>query len=371
MSFGRPWRSPLRALAEACVQQPLRLPVPDDAAGFAARKGPWRMALRTARHHLLLRCSGQLPTLRQCIKPGWSRVLWIHEGMPQIGDALMDLAPRSLLAERGMQVDLFASEHIATLFERDAWFAHSLHRPDDVRVENYDVAIVLSHDHKARVSKRARVATLPWVSLQGFYGGPDFHRARFVTQRLADLLSQRLAPEEFAWHSAQKLRVKPEAADWAAHVQAAPGGVALVLGGVWPARTYRHWVEILSALYTYGMRSFVLIGSANGRAMADQLAAHCAADMTLADFVGRTTLPQAHALLAQSAAVVCTDGGLMHLALTTTTPVVALFNTEISPEWRFPVHVQGIGLRSPGHEVSEIAPELIAEATAMLLGVPK
>ena len=370
MSLGRPWQSPLCALAEACVQQPLRLPVPDSAADFAARKGRWRMAFRTARCGILLRSSGQLPTLRQAFERDWSRVLWIHEGMPQIGDALMDLAPRSLLAEQGMQVDLFASEHIARLFERDAWFAHSLHRSEDVHIENYDVSIVLSHDHKARVLKRACVAPLPWVSLQGFYGGPDFHRARFVTQRLSDLLGQSLAPEEFARHSAQKLLVRSEAAAWAGQAWQAPGGVALVLGGVWPARTYRRWAQIVSALRARGVRSFALLGGANGRAMADELVARCEPDVELADFVGRTSLPQAHALLARSAAVVCTDGGLMHVALTTTSPVVALFNAEIDPGWRLPMRMHGIALQSSGQEVSDIAPDFIAEATAKLIRVP-
>src|SRR5262249_15204214 len=88
------------ALAQACVQQPTR-GIPADDGPFRARKGLWKLAVRTGRRQLLLASSGQLPLLRQRIDPAWRRLLWVHEGMPQIGDALMDLAPRSLLVEHG------------------------------------------------------------------------------------------------------------------------------------------------------------------------------------------------------------------------------------------------------------------------------
>ena len=217
------------ALAQACVQQPLSRPVPADDAAFRARKGTLKLAMRTARRQLLLGLSGQWPLQHPRIAPAWRRALWVHEGMPQLGDAMMDLAPRSLLAEHGIAVDLFAAPHIAALFAGDPWFQRTLCRADELHAENYDFVIALSHDRKSWRLKRERLAGLPWVSLHGFYGGPDFHRARFATLRLGDLLGLTLDDEALASHAAQKLRLGDAPARWAAeHVGTLPS-VALAL----------------------------------------------------------------------------------------------------------------------------------------------
>lgn len=362
------WRealtAPLRALADACVRQPLSVPVPADDAAFAARKGTLRLAMRTARRAVLLRLSGQRRHLKTYLAPAAHRLLWIHEGMPQIGDALMDLAPRSLLVEQGFILDLFAAPHIASLFEGDAYFARVLCAPDAVRADDYDAVIVLSHDRKALRLKRARLAALPWVSLHGWYGGPDFHRARFATRRLADLLGLTPAAADFARHSAQKLLLPADLADpvdGAAHDR-----IALALGGVWPARTYHRWAELVSLMSMRGQRRFVLVGGANGRELADALIARFGAELDLQDGVGRASLREAQALFARAAVVVVADGGLMHLALTTSTPVVALFNSAIRPEWRLPTVLNGIALQSAGAAVDDIAAESIANAVERL-----
>jgi len=352
-----------RSLARASVRQPLRVPVPADDEAFAARKGAARLALRTARRALLLRISGQQRHLQTRLAQSWRRLLWIHEGMPQIGDALMDLAPRSLLTESGFQVDLFAAPHIAQLFAGDAWFGRVISDPADLQADRYDAAIVLSHDHKAMRLKRDRLAALPWVSLQGFYGGPDFHRARFATQRLCDLLDLTLAPEVFARHSAQKLSPSPSQLGLAA-----AGCVALVLGGVWPERTYTRWWELVEALRAQGSDRLLLLGAANGREMADRILARGQGLLEMHDHVGRTSLREAQGLIARSALVVCADGGLMHLALTTPAPVVALFGAAIRPEWRLPIGRSGNALQSEVREVDGVSPQRVAEAVRRVIG---
>ncbi len=281
--------------------------------------------------------------------------------MPQIGDALMDLAPRSLLVERGIQVDLIAAPHIAALFEHDVWFSRVLSRPQEIQAADYDAAILLGHDRKAIALKRDPLAALPWVSLHGYYAGPDFHRARFATQRLADLLGTALNPAEFARHSAQKLAVSPQAASWAAHECPVSDAIALAIGGVWPQRTYHRWPDLIDRLRGQGRKRFVLVGTDNGRMIADRIVAS-ARGVEVFDFVGRTGLPETQALLAQAAAVVCADGGLMHLALANDPPVVALFNAAIDPQWRVPMHLNGLALTSPTRDVDGLAPDAIARA---------
>lgn len=359
----------LEALARPAVQQPLSRPVPADEQ-FAARKGAAKLAVRTLRRRLQLRWSGQQPLRKARFEPGWRRVLWVHEGMPQIGDALMDLAPRSLLAERGFEVDLIAPPHLATLFAGDPWLRRVMPSDAPVHAGDYDAALLLSDDRRSLRLKRTRLPQLPWLSLQGLYNGPDFHRARFATQRLADLLELDLGADEFARHAAQKLGSDAQAAAWAAEACPWNGGIALALGGVWADRTYTRWSELMACLRAQGLRRWILVGGDNGRALADRLVAELPAGDEVIDVVGRTTLRQVHALLGRSRAAVCADGGLMHLALTTPAAVVGLFNRSIAPEWRLPLGGRCIGLASASPLVDDVAPAEIAAAVLRLLDQP-
>lgn len=375
MAVVEPLRWRPQALAQACVVQPLSQAVAADDAAFCARKGTFKLAARTARRQWLLGLSGQRPLLRGSIDPAWRRALWIHDGMPQIGDAMMDLAPRSLLAAHGIAVDLFAAPHLAALFAGDPWLRRVLSDPTDLQAENYDFVIVLSHDRKSWCRKRERLPGLPWVSLHGYYGGPDFHRARFATRRLADLLSLTLDNAALASHSAQKLRLDDAATRWAADRLGALPAVALALGGVHAERTYRRWPEVAQRLIEHGVQQLLLVGSDNGRSLADELVAAVAGRIAVLDLVGRASLQQAHALFAQSRAAVCADGGLMHLALAAPVPVVALFSAAIDPQWRLPLLMRGTALAAAGAgpaaaSVNTIAPQAIADAVQAGLDVP-
>ncbi|HEV8312325.1 MAG TPA: glycosyltransferase family 9 protein [Burkholderiaceae bacterium] len=366
MASVAPVRWTPKALAQACVQQPLTRPVPADDGPFRARKGLWKLAVRTGRRQLLLGLSGQLPLLRMRIDPAWRRLLWVHEGMPQIGDALMDLAPRSLLHERGLSVDLFAAPHIASLFAGDRWFTRVLSSDGDVQAQAYDAVIVLSHDRKALRLKRERLSALPWVSLQGYYGGPDFHRARFAARRVADLLGLTLSDAELAPHATQKLAVDAAASRWAAQHALARRTVAVALGGVRADRTYHRWVEVARLLQQRGIEQLLLLGGDNGRPLADELAAADGRPPML-DLVGRTDLRQAHALLSRASVAVCADGGLMHLAFAASIPVVSIFNAAIEPQWRLPPHASGASLASSTAVVDDLSPHAIADAVSTVL----
>ena len=96
----------LQRLARHAVTQPVEPPVPNDDEGLLARKGPWRLAFRAARRRVEVAASGQAALELTRIDPAWRRAIWFHPEMPQIGDSLLDLAPRSLLVEHGIAVDV-------------------------------------------------------------------------------------------------------------------------------------------------------------------------------------------------------------------------------------------------------------------------
>lgn len=357
--------SPLRTLADSCVAQPLSEPVPHDTA-YRARKGTLKLAFRAVRQRVVFGLAGQGASLHSRIEKSWRRTLWIHEGMPYIGDALMDLAPRSLLAEHGLVIDLFAPPNIAGVFKGDAWFRRVTDEPGQLQVADYDFAIILANSQRATELKRQCLPSLPWVSLHGFYGVPDFHRSRFVTRRLADLGGWTLANGAMAQHSAQKLVVDESARRWAAQA-APPNAVALAIGGREQVRTYHRWAELVAHIHSQGIRDILLVGSDNGRAEAERLLAAPPAGCEILNFVAAATLHETQALLQRAGAAICADGGLMHLALTTGTPVVGLFSSSIDPEWRMPVDPRAIALRSVKESVDGIDPADIGAAIGFLM----
>ena len=366
----------LRGLAQDCWTQPLSQPVPADT-GFASRKSLASLLVRSLRRRMQLRWCGQQPLRSERLQPSWKRLLWVHEGMPQIGDALMDLAPRSLLVQAGHSVDLLAAPHLAALFAGDRWFGqvHTLdHKALDQTTPlaaQYDAVILLSDDRRSLQFKRQHLASLPWLSLHGLYNGPDFHRGRFSAQRHADWLGLDLPATALAQHARQKLALDPAAARWAQQQPGAAGAVLLALGGVVADRSYRHWPAVVAALRPLGRRQWVLVGSANGRTAADAVLAAAQTDKPagdqLLDLVGQTSLQQVQALAAQARAVLCCDGGLMHLALCTSTPVLGLFSADIQPAWRLPMGQEGNSLQAPTRSVSSLDPAQVAGALQRLL----
>lgn len=115
--------------------------------------------------------------------------------------------------------------------------------------------------------------------------------------------------------------------------EAAAPLVALVPGGArnakqdtdrkrWPAD---RWAAVAAALVAErpGLR-IVLLGAPGDRAEADRVRGALPAGAVV-DLVGRTSIPEAREALARCTLVLCSDSGLLHVAGTTATPVVAVF----------------------------------------------
>lgn len=361
----------LERLALDSATPPTRQAVPaEDAQAFVRREGATRLGWRSLRRRWVLWASGQQRHLRNRIPAGTRRLLWIYEGEQQIGDALMDLAPRSLLREHGIEVDLLADPVVARLYEGDPWFSRVASDAGALRDRQHDFALVLSLKRRPMHSKRAHFAALPWTSLHGHFTGPNFHRGLLASQRLADLLDLHLAPQALQDHARQKLGpvgplpagIEPAAVD---------GAVALALGGVRADRTYPHWIEVARALAQAGHRRLVLVGSANGQAQAQALVDALGPDAQVLDLTARLSLHETRAVIARAAVLACADGGLMHLGLSTATPVVSLFTAAIDPAWRLPQQAQGLALRSPQAEVAAVPPQAVAQALLGVLESPR
>ncbi|ROZ68612.1 glycosyltransferase family 9 protein [Ramlibacter sp. WS9] len=346
----------LRKLALASATQPLSRPVPgESAASHLAAVGPAKAARRAALRQGVLWLTGQRKFKHDRFPAAARKVLWCYFGEAQLGDALMDLAPRSLLQELGFEVDLFTVPALAAVFQGDPWLRRVGSLASDFVGAEYQCAIVLSNKRRPLQPKMRSFPRLPWVSVHENFTGPNFHRGLFAAQRLADLAGQALSPAQIDHHGRQKLGpIQPE------HSTVAPGAVALGVGGVHDARTYSHWEAVMRELLAAGRRRFVLVGSDNARTQAQALAQALSGSAEVADLTGRLTLPETRAVLDAAAVTACPDGGLMHLALTTRAPIVPLFAAKIAPEWRMPADCTYTALRSATDRVSDISPQEVA-----------
>lgn len=350
----------LKQLALETTTPQLKRPVSAvPAQKYMAEMGYKRLGWRAVRRSLIFVLSGQAKSKINSLRTVGNRGLWLYFGEGQLGDALMDLAPRSLLQKQGFRMDLLTDKPIAHLFQEDPWFEMVT---DDVSLLTgvpYDFAIVLSNKRRSIQHKRKYFKKLPWVSILESFSGPDFHRAGYATQRLSDLLGLEMIPSEFVCHANQKLRPRLDSIDFKFQTAQVKNAVALCLGGVDPLRTFTGWATVITELMQCGKNEFLLIGGDNGVSEARQIKQKFGNLAFVHDYVGKCSIAQSHDLLAAALVVVCADGGLMHLAATTTTPIVALFSSTIQPEWRLLSRPTAAFVCSSSPDVNDISPQEI------------
>lgn len=336
------------------VTQPLTTAVASNSDAYLRDTGCSKLGWRHFRRLVYFKLSGQADLCQANIQPEYKRVLWLYRGIPQLGDALMDLAPRSLLCEAGFTVDLYTEPHIAALFHADPYFSKAIGSYSELDAEAYDFVIVPSNKKRSLSDKARFLPKLPWLSMHGFYTGPEFHRARFATQRLVDALNLSIDPADFETHARQKLAPLPAKSKSNRRLK-----LGIAMGGVDPLRTYSRWREVLQPLMDRPGIELTLLGSDNGLILADTLAKKWPASTY--NRVGRTTLQECRALINDQDVFVSCDGGLMHLAVTTSTRLVSLFQSTIQAQWRLPDAFLPDALQSSTADVNAIEPERIIQ----------
>ena len=356
----------LEQLARQSVTPPITRLVANNSDAYLESTGIQKLGWRSFRRQLAVALTGQNSHCHHTASPTWKKGLWVYEGIPQIGDALMDLAPRSLFALCDVTLDLVAPPHISSLFQNDPWFCnvYSLTQISDFKKNHYDFVIAMSHKHRSLKYKKKLCPALPWLSIHEHFTGPEFQRAEFATQRIVSLFNIEISHQDFNYHAQQKLKPFP---DNLKTIPNRPLAIGITVGGVDGKRIYQHWVSVLQQLEKYPL-SFVLLGSENGTSCAQSIEALCPC-FKIDNQVNRRTLADCRDIMAQLDLVLCCDGGLMHLALTTTTPAVCLFNSLVDPDWRLPQSNNCTALQSSTAEVSGIAPELIASKVVTLLNL--
>lgn len=348
---------------------PFPQPIASNVERYLAVTPLSKMVSRRARRWLWLAVNGQLGLERSRIAASDRRILWIHSGMPQVGDSLMDLACRELLRGSGRRIDLLIDPHLVPLYASDEVFAHAYGDPTEAAGNDYDLAVVLGASSHNLREKLGHFRRMPYVNLQGYYTGPEFQRTLFGYFRLAQLLGGGVDEAAIRASARPSMTVSDAARAAVAALGLPPRFVALAVGGVRGFRTYAHWPAVVAALRQAGVEeTIVLLGAANGLAARDAILAGSGAT-AIVDRVDRHPLPEVFEILRRSTLAACADGGLLHVAHAAGTATVSLFAERIEPEYRLTPANRSHAFYA-ATEVSEIAPARVAEAIAGALREP-
>lgn len=127
----------------------------------------------------------------------------------------------------------------------------------------------------------------------------------------------------------------------------APGALALVPFTTRPQKHWPegHWVDLIQRLHVAG-HPLMLLGGPADRVAADRILAALPTGLPVDDRVGRTSIPEAVQLIADSRAVIGMDTGLTHIGIACDRPTVALFGSTLPYRdgARAPMAVEWLGL---------------------------
>lgn len=297
--------------------------------------------------------------------PPNGRVLFIYHGVNNFGDAIMDLSGRVLLKER-RGIDLLLSPEISSLFMDDDVFDNVFTNIDDVNNIKYDFIIlntlgVRSIKFKAKYFKNISFSCVSGHMMHvdynhiqlGFIAINSLFKIGFTT---AALLTQ---SKPYLPHSS-KTRSEPHNPKTTTKPY-----IVIALGGRDPLRTYAHWDAVLRLLdenIEFARRYDVFfIGSANAQSTTSTLMQMPWQHIQPRSFVNTLDFLGNQLLIAHSALFIGADGGLMHLAHTTNTPSVTLFDAGVNPGMRLTPACQSISIQSDD-EVSRIDPKNVYTA---------
>jgi len=350
----------IEQLGQWVITQPLSRSVPGNELSYRKSEGLRKLGWRHLRKLIYLQLHGQSALMATKGHPNWKRGLWIYQRTAQIGDSLMDLAPRNLFKLKGLEVDLLTPKHLCEIFQDDPYFSRVFDRIEKNQFKDYDFVIVQSVHHRALKEKIKHFPKLPWICIQGFYDVPDFARSQWSAQRLIDVFDWSEEQKNLEQLAYPKLGgIKPSS-----KFDSEPNiDVMIAIGGMDPSRTYHQWKQVIEELGNLQVKECVLIGLGD---VAEQEAKKIQNELghllKIKNLINQTSLIDCARLLEKTQTLFTADGGMMHLGVASGThEIVALFTQGINPSFRLPyAHIEG-AIQVKSGEINDIAPNVIIE----------
>lgn len=325
------------------------------AEEYAARPLGERMqALRKAAgRELAMLLGGQAAHRVERVPPDVRSMLWVYT-WTTVGDAIMDLAPRSLVPP-SISIDLLIAPTLALLFAHDPRF-RDVHTSAASFARRVDFVLLDTYRTTSLRIKAAHLRRQPFAAMRGHHAGERFDRVAFADRRVRQLFG---LGGGAVVQPTLDLDAPPPQRD-AAHCV-----IAVPLGARVERKRYAHWSELLCRIVGgwpkhvppprfrflgVGPAARADLGAIDPRVVAE----HGQVLLDSGD-LRKTALD-----LASSDVFLGVDGGLMHIAVAVGIPGVALF-ADIHPAYFLRPESTMHALRSPG-DVSALAPAAVAAA---------
>jgi ADP-heptose:LPS heptosyltransferase len=291
------------------------------------------------------------------------RILWLHTGKRNIGDALIEASGRLLLKSRGVRIDLLTLSNLAPVFDGDDIYINKFYDISHIDSSKYDYILMTEFNHRTIRVKVKYFKKLPYACLFRYFYGPDRNQTMFsfaavnevfglgFGEDLSGIAKPYMHVDQFTKN--QFLKIKPEAPF-----------LVISVGGIDANRTYKQWGSVLHLLneseLANTVSNVVLLGSENGVEDAAMLMKLRLSRIKVRSYVAKLSLKESQVMISHALRFLGCDGGLMHVAHTTSTPTVVIFASEpnhlrLTPRC-FATPLQGL------HDVNDIAPVQILNA---------
>jgi heptosyltransferase-2 len=289
---------------------PFGFEIPNNSLLFMKKNSSILLRIKFIKRYFFMKFKNQLNLELDEILSHHQDILWINISAPSLGDSLMDLSSRVLLAER--KIDLFTDKYNAKLYENDSIFSHVYTEIEELLVKKYDLVIIDSYSTRSIAIKNKIAANVEFVGMFGYYNGPEVNRVLFSFHRMCHLLKDNRNEVEIRKIAKPLLNITLEDSKYIHNLNLPIDYITIVVGGEWDFRIFRNWhLVIREILQKDNDQKIILIGSLNGKKIAKQIMREFSNNNIL-NYTSELTFNQTAEIMKHAMFSICCDGGLMH-----------------------------------------------------------
>ena len=277
------------------------------------------------KRYLYLYLNQQIKYEKKFISSDHKRILWINKSAPSLGDSLMDLSSRVLLQDR--EIDLLTDKKNKHIYTDDPIFNEVYTSAEGIDKKKYDLVILDSYSSRTIKLKIRALPFHEFVSIYGFFNGPEINRILFSFHRVNFLLRLNLSHMKINSLAFPSMNFsKPK------NLKLPQKFITLAVGGEWEYRTFKNWEEVVKKLLNkYDQLLICLVGSKNG--IDHALKIHEFFPNRVLNFVGKYSFKETAFIISRSKVFLGCDGGLLHVANSFRKITIPLFS-RVEPELR-------------------------------------
>ena len=165
---------------------PFKFNIPNNTQTYLQNKSLFKRFIKFIKRYLYIVLKGQKNLEIFNIQSKHKNILWINISAPSLGDSLMDLSSRIMIADK--YVDLFTHINNAHIYTDDHVFNHVYTKITDVEKFKYDLVIIDSYSSRSINIKSKIASKASYVGMFGYYNGPEVNRVLFSFHRMNHLL---------------------------------------------------------------------------------------------------------------------------------------------------------------------------------------